>query len=364
MRFLPTKIFLGFTFLISSFVHGQLITPTMDFNNFFVNFQEGFFRPIEIQPIVSYKAGDDVVAYIDTRGNMRIYDGIERKDVTALNVEYQVSDHLVGYKIANGLRMWDAGKYTALTNFGRGFVVKDSIIVYEDTRYQSLNVYWNKQMLPLVTMTNGLSMPAAVGENIAVYKDNSDTYFCFWQGKTYEIATYNEEPVEFNIGTDVFCFKDPYTQSFMMFDKGEFMEIESSPIKKYKSGRGFIVYEDLNGNLWMYKNGEKIALSNFSTTFWDVKDDMTVWSENSYLFAYSNNEKIEVATYFPGEYLLKNNTFVFRNILGGVSALVNGKVQEITNMRDAEFEIYGNKVLVKLFNKTSIVFSEGKIYTN
>ena len=56
--------------------------------------------------------------------------------------------------------------------------------------------------------------------------------------------------------------------------------------------------------------------------------------------------------------------FVFRNILGGVSALVNGKTQEITNMRDAEFEIYGNKVLVKLFNKTSIVFSEGKIYTN
>ena len=364
MRFLPTKIFLGFTFLISFLTQAQLIAPTMDFNNFFVNFQEGFFRPIEIQPILSYKAGDDVVAYIDTRGNMRIYDGIERKDVTALNVEYQVSDHLVGYKIANGLRMWDAGKYTPLTNFGRGFIVKDSIIVYEDTRYQSLNVYWNKQMLPLVTMTNGLSMPAAVGENIAVYKDNSDTYFCFWQGKTYEIATYNEELVEFNIGTDVFCFKDPYTQSFMMFDKGEFMEIESSPIKKYKSGRGFIVYEDLNGNLWMYKNGEKIALSNFSTTFWDVKDDMTVWSENSYLFAYSNNEKIEVATYFPGEYLLKNNTFVFRNILGGVSALVNGKVQEITNMRDAEFEIYGNKVLVKLFNKTSIVFSEGKIYTN
>jgi hypothetical protein len=114
----------------------------------------------------------------------------------------------------------------------------------------------------------------------------------------------------------------------------------------------------------MFKNGEKIALSNFSTSFWDVKDDMTVWSENSYLFAYTNDEKIEVATYFPKEYLLKNNTFVFRNIVGGVSALVNGKIQEITNMRDAEFEIYGNKVLVKLFNKTSMVLSEGKIYTN
>jgi hypothetical protein len=71
-----------------------------------------------------------------------------------------------------------------------------------------------------------------------------------------------------------------------------------------------------------------------------------------------------VATYFPNEYLLKNNTFVFRNIVGGVSALVNGKIQEITNIRDAEFEIYGNKVLVKLFNKTAVVLSEGKIYTN
>ena len=114
----------------------------------------------------------------------------------------------------------------------------------------------------------------------------------------------------------------------------------------------------------MNKNGEKIALSNFSTSFWDVKDDMTVWRENSYLFAYTNDAKIEVATYFPADYAIKNNTFVFRNIIGGVSALVDGKVQEITNMKDAEYSIYGNKVLVNLFNKTSIVYSEGRKYTN
>ena len=94
----------------------QNIVPTKDFNNYFVNFQEGFFRPIEIQPILSYKAGDEVVAYIDTRGNMRLYDGIERKDVTALNVDYQVSDHLVGYKIANGLRIIKSMTYPSDAN--------------------------------------------------------------------------------------------------------------------------------------------------------------------------------------------------------------------------------------------------------
>ena len=53
-------------------VQAQGIVPTTDFNNYFVSFQDGFFRPIEIQPIVNYKAGDEMVAYIDTRGNLKI----------------------------------------------------------------------------------------------------------------------------------------------------------------------------------------------------------------------------------------------------------------------------------------------------
>jgi hypothetical protein len=170
--------------------------------------------------------------------------------------------------------------------------------------------------------------------------------------------------MNFNIGTDVLCFNDPYTQTFIAFDKGKFVEVESLPIKKYKSGRGFIVYEDLNGNLWKYENEEKTQLSNFSTTFWDVKDDIIIWTENSYLFSYSNDQKQQVASYVPSDYLLKNNIFAFRNLMGGVSAVVNNKVEEITNMQEAEYEIYGNKVLVRLPSKTCIVLSEGKKFNN
>jgi hypothetical protein len=270
----------------------------------------------------------------------------------------------MAYKIANGLRMWDAGKFTSLTNFGREFVVKDSIIVYEDTRYQSLNVYWNQKLESLVTITNGLSMNAVVGENLVVYKDNSATYFVFWRGQKFEIGTYNEEQLNFQLGTDVMCFKDPYTQSFYVFDNGVFQEVESFPIKQYKAGRGFVVYEDMNGNLWHYQAGQKTALSNFSSEFWDVKDDICIWMENSYLFAYSNGQKIPVATYQPQAYLLKNNVLVFRNIIGGVSALVDAKVHELTNFQNADFDIFGNKVLVKLPNQTSVVFMNGKLYAN
>jgi hypothetical protein len=260
--------------------------------------------------------------------------------------------------------MWDAGKFTVLTNFGREFVVKDSIIVFEDIRYQALNVYWNQKVESLVTITNGVSMNASVGENLVVYKDNSNTYFVYWHGQKFEIGTYNEEVLDFQLGTDVMCFKDPYTQSFYVFDQGNFLELESFPIKKYKAGRGFVVYEDMNGNLWHYQNGQKTALSNFSSDLWDVKDDICVWMENSYFFAYTNGQRIQVATYQPQSYLLKNNVLVYRNIIGGVSALVDGVSQEITNFPQADFEIYGSKVLVKLPNQTSVVFMNGKLYAN
>ena len=104
---MPLKSLFLFLFVtICSFATSELraqgIVPTLDFNNFFVSFQDGFFRPIEIQPIVSYKAGDEMVAYIDTRGNLKLYDGKQRVDVTTLNVDYQVSDHLMAYRIASG----------------------------------------------------------------------------------------------------------------------------------------------------------------------------------------------------------------------------------------------------------------------
>jgi hypothetical protein len=270
----------------------------------------------------------------------------------------------MAYRIANGLRMWDAGKFTVLTNFGREFIVKDSLIVFEDTRYQALNVYWNQKVESLVTITNGVSMNASVGENLVVYKDNSNTYFVYWNGRKFEIGTYNEEVLDFQLGTDVLGFKDPYTQSFYVFDKGNFIELESFPIKKYKAGRGFVVYEDMNGNLWHYQNGEKTALSNFSTDLWDVKDDICVWMENSYFFAFTNGQRVQVATYRPQSYQLKNNILVFRNIIGGVSAIVDGALHELTTFQNAEFEIYGNKVLVKLPNQTSVVFFNGKLYAN
>jgi hypothetical protein len=56
--------------------------------------------------------------------------------------------------------------------------------------------------------------------------------------------------------------------------------------------------------------------------------------------------------------------FAFRNIAGGVSAFVNGKMEEITLQNDSEYSIHGNIVLVKLFNRSFIVLKDGQIFNS
>jgi len=343
----------------TTLLSAQKVVPFIDFNNYFRTFENESFRQLEFQQIKEFKAGDEFVAYINTKGNLSIYDGKERKEITNLNVQYQVSDHLLGYNIGATLNMWDAGKLRTLTYFASEYVVKDSIIVYQDTRFNNVNVYWNKETYTLYTLTGELYMPVAIGDNIVVFKDNGNLYKIWWRGKTYDLGVWNGA-IEFQAGCDIVCLNDPTTRTFAIFENGQFLDVEQFWIKKYKAGRGFIVYEDLNGNLMLYKKGEKKQLSNFAASSWDVTDDLVIWSENSFVYAYQNDTKIQVSNYTPADYLLKNKVYAFRNVMGGVSALIDGKVHELTLQQNAEYEIYGNLVLVKLFNKSFIVFKDGR----
>ena len=141
----------------------QNVVPFTDFNGYFRSFENDNFRQIEFQEIQQYKAGDELVAYIDTRGNLRVYDGKERKDITPMQVSFEVSDHLLAYSISNAISVWDNGKMKLLTYFGSEFKVKDSIVVFQDTRFNNLQVYWNGQVSQLVQGITPVSMPSSIG---------------------------------------------------------------------------------------------------------------------------------------------------------------------------------------------------------
>lgn len=318
---------------------------------------------LEMQRITSYDAGDYIAPYIDGKGNFKIYNGEKIELISLQTLNYKFSDYLVAWKIGDGIFSYDNGVKKTLTLFGGDFMVKDSLIVFQDTRFKTLNVLYRGEIIQLMQQTGDMTMPDCIGENIIGFEDNGDVYRIFWNGKLYEVGG-TELGISFQAGTDVICFNDAINKTFAVFDKGVFMDVEGMFVKNYKAGRGFIVYEDQSGNLWKYQNGQKINLTDFNSGIWDVKDDVVLWNENNLFFTLYNGEKKSVCNYKPDDYMLKNNVIAFRNSQGGVSVNIQGKTNVITTQKDALYSIYESAVLVELFNKSFLYFREGTIINN
>ena len=135
-------------------------------------------------------------------------------------------------------------------------------------------------------------------------------------------------------------------------------------MNSYKAGRGFVVYENVNNDLMIYKDGETAKLTNFGADFYDVKDDVVIWTENGFTYGYSNGQKFELAKFIVTNYEMKNNVIVFRNIIGGVDALIDGKLKNLTTLQNVKFTIHGDAVLLESFNKTFSLHIDGREYRN
>jgi hypothetical protein len=360
MKHLYLLFFLSFFFQEISVAQ---VAPFQDFSGYFKTFYKDNVRTLEHQRVNSFQAGDNLVAYIDARGNFKVYDGEHTEQISIQEVSFKNSDFLLAWKIGSGIFSYDKGVKKMLTAFGGDFVVTDSMVIFQDTRFKTLNVLYRGDIIQLMQQTGEMTMPESIGENIIAFKDNGDVYRIFWNGKLFEVGGSSLEIV-FNSGTDIVCFNDAINKTFAVFDKGTFIDIESMYMKNYKSGRGFIVYEDLSGNLWKYQSGNKSNLTNFCSGVWEVKDDLVMWNENALMYTIYKDEKVQICNYLPARYFLKNKTVAYKNNIGGVSVFIDGKNTMITNQTDSDFTIYGNSVLVELFNKSFLYFSDGKLIQN
>ena len=340
---------------------GQTVIPFVDYNKWMRTVEDGQFKYIELQEVKDYQAGDNLVAYLDIRGNLRVYDGKERHEISNMNLKYKISDKLLAWNVGTTLGVFDRGIKRTLSFFGGDYIVKDDLILWTDTRYNSIQVYYNGREFPIQVSTTDiiLNNSEKIGENVVAYADNGGLYKIFYKGNFYEVGVWNGD-IKLVSGTDIVAFNDPNTRTFAVFDAGEFLDVDMQWAKKYKAGRGFVVYVDANGNLKKYERGKITDLSNFPGK-WDVVDDIIWFENNGFSYVHYKGVTTQVANFMTEEFALKNGTAVFRNMMGGLNAFVAGEMVELTNMPNSTFEIYGNSVLVKLANYDFIIYNNGKI---
>jgi len=340
----------------------QTIFAFMDFNNFFRTFRDGYFVQIEHNPVTDVKIGDEMIAYVNSQKDFKVFNGDNTELLTNQIVQFKLSDHLLAWNLGPIINYYENGKAHSLTSFGGNYEVTDSLIVYQDTRYNTVNAIYKGKSTVLYQLTGDLYMPEVVGENIVAFRDNGDLFKVFWRGQIYELGVVSGNyTISFTAGTDMVAFNDPTTRTFAVFQNGEFTDVENMFVTKMKVGRGFVVYEDVQGNLKYYGNGERKDLSSFFQ-FWDTKDDVVIWGESNSTFSLVNGETKQVCNYIVKDWQLKNDVVAFRNNLGGISGFVDGVLKDITNLQNTEYMINNHSVFVTLSNRSVIAWFKGQIY--
>ena len=95
----------------------------------------------------------------------------------------------------------------------------------------------------------------------------------------------------------------------------------------------------------------------------EKRDELSKILQIGHLTLNKKETKYEFARYIPESYEIKNDVVVYRDMMGGVTALVGGEQIVITTQMSSEFTIYGSSVLVELFNRSYVVLWKGKVYS-
>jgi hypothetical protein len=341
--------------------NAQSLFAYKDFNNFFKGCINGYTLQLDHQPIIELSLGDNLVVYKNFQNDLKLYDGKKIRLLTSQIAEYKNSDNICAWNIGKLLYFYENQKVNYVTAFGGNYWVSDSLFVYQDEQMNTLNVYYKGEKIELLQSSSIIWAPEFVSDNIVVYRDNGDILKCFWQGEIYEIGPMNSNnSYTFSGGMDVFAFNDPQSQTFIVFDKGEFIEIESMYVNNIKAARGFVMYEDRNRNLKIFQDNKVTEVASFFQN-WDAKDDIPFWVEANTAYTWLNGEKKIVSPFNLTDFSIKNDVIAFRNPMSGVSYYCNGITKEVSNITNTEFIVNGHGVMITLQNKSVIIAENDKI---
>lgn len=348
--------------LVFSFVsYTQEVFPYIDNLEYLKSFQNGQSRQVDYLRPVDVTYSEEVIAYIDNKNDFFIYDGVKKEKMTGMANGYQVGINLVAWNTGPIVSVWDEGQKQTITQFGRKYVVSDSLVVFEDLRDNAIKVYYNDSIHVLYYSVGDLPFPKQVGSNSVGFAGNGNVQYVFVAGKILEIGVINDE-MNFEAGSNLVAFNDPFHQSFAVAFSNEIIDVEPIMVNDYKAGYDLVAYRDRNLNLKAYIHQKLVDLSSYSASSYDVFRDMIVWSENGMFYVYYNDKKYELANYIPSEYKIRNGIVAFRNLNGGVSVFYNEKIDIVSNLTNAEFEVNGNTVKVKVNRGNYIFFKNGKTY--
>lgn len=325
-----------------------------------MSFHEGQSIKLDFLPPKDMKFSENIIAYIDSKSDLFVFDGKKRQKLTGFANNYEIGQNIVAWNTGPIINVWNNGAMRTLTQFGGKYYVSDSLVVFEDTKDHAIRAFYKGKIYTLYVSISRPVFPTAIGSNTVAFIGNGDIAYAFIAGKLVEIGVLGDH-VQFSAGANLVAFNDSFNHTFAVAFKDGVYNIEPIVVQNYQTGYGIIVYLDQNYNLKAYIDGSLVNLST-NVSFYKVFRNMIVWGENGTFYTYFNGQKYEIANYIPKDYKLRDGIVAFRNINGGVSVFYQNEVETINNLRNTPFEVNGNTVKVQVARGNYVFFKNGYKY--
>lgn len=348
--------------LTTSFSYSQGVAAYTDYRGAFQIFDRGIYQQLEYNPVKSFQAGGNALAYVDNTGEFQIYyNGRKYHQLYASDqFSYYASNHLIAYKVGTVLYVFEKGRAEKVSYFCSQFYVGDSLVVYYDDSNYNLGVFYNGSNTPIESSLLASPQTVRAGSNTLAYVNQSGYFKVFYHGEITDVDV--STPVSFEAGRDVVAYVDGYQKYFHLFYKGQTAQVDVNPPQSYKVGFGNMAYVDYDENFRIFSNGATRRLLSQKPDFYDVKGNMIVYGYNSEFRAFTDGESKLIDDIMPKEYKLSTDGVAYIDIDGVLKFYNHGKLYVVSHETVSKYYVNNEVVWYMVGTNTWKVFYNGVNY--
>ncbi|NLA25563.1 MAG: hypothetical protein GX879_11415, partial [Bacteroidales bacterium] len=262
------------------------------------------------------------------------------------------------------LKVFDNGQNKNLSTTVKAFAANEDVIIYFDDLEYKLMAYYDSEIYELDdALGTDLIDDFACGKNTIVYRDSRDYYHIFYKSEIIDLP-FHERIKSYKAGKDIVAFVEEPMNNFQVFYDFEIFELESFEPIDYDCGDNLLAYIDADNYLKVFSNNQIYTLSFDKPLFFEVVDDMVIFSVQNYFKVFLNGQVYTLENYIPNKYLANNSYITYLDDRNYLKYFADGVSKIISYEKIESFELHGASVWYSFGVHSENIYSKGKTFSN
>lgn len=343
----------------------QNVSAFLDYMDRLYAFERGGFQQLENLPPRIVELGDGAVFYTSTNGDLKVFRNGQVKVLDRSSaIAFKVTDHLVGYKLATALKVYEDGNMGVMCYNTGNWAIDDSLVAWVDEAQRTINVRYAKQNYQVAdALANEPILSWKTGDNIAAWVTTIENkLMVFYHGETYELTPQASE-VPYEAALDMVVYQDSQDNGFKVFLRGEVIDLEPIMPKSWKLGKGVLAYIDQTGSLKVLNGSKVYTAYTYEPQEYFVVDSLVIIKDRDRIKVFADGQLQELENYWPERWSASWGSLAYLDVNGAIKVWRKGRTQ-VALQRETfkDFIFNRNTLLVNMPNRKVKVWWNGQVY--